>query len=104
MRLHPIRIDDIECVIPQVANGELDGRFLPGREEEFFAEIDRLLGSAVSREFIHHDVALETTADGDLWDAMSAALLADLADLPYDLDRRPVARPGDAGRLADHHL
>ena len=45
---------------------ELDGRFLPGREEEFFAEIDRLLGSAVSREFIHHDIAVETTADGDL--------------------------------------
>jgi acetylornithine deacetylase/succinyl-diaminopimelate desuccinylase-like protein len=64
-------------VIPQTASGELDGRFLPGREEEFFAEIDRLLGTAVSREFIHHDIALETTADGRLWDAMSASLLAE---------------------------
>ncbi|MDX6415656.1 MAG: hypothetical protein QOG28_276 [Trebonia sp.] len=64
-------------VIPQTASGELDGRFLPGREEEFFAEIDRLLGTAVSREFIHHDIALETTADGHLWDAMSASLLAE---------------------------
>ena len=64
-------------VIPQAAFGELDGRFLPGREEEFFAEIDRLLGTAVSREFIHHDIALETTPDGDLWDAMSAALRAE---------------------------
>ncbi|HEY0934217.1 MAG TPA: M20/M25/M40 family metallo-hydrolase [Trebonia sp.] len=64
-------------VIPQAAYGELDGRFLPGREEEFFAEIDRLLGSGVSREFIHHDIALETTADGALWDAMSASLLAE---------------------------
>jgi acetylornithine deacetylase/succinyl-diaminopimelate desuccinylase-like protein len=64
-------------VIPQTAFGELDGRFLPGREEEFFAEIDRLLGTAVSREFIHHDIALETTADGDLWDAMSSALTAE---------------------------
>ena len=48
-------------VIPQTATAEIDGRFLPGREEEFFAEIDRLLGTAVSREFIHHDIALETT-------------------------------------------
>ena len=75
-------------VIPQAAFGELDGRFLPGREEEFFAEIDRLLGTAVRREFIHHDIALETTPDGDLWDAMSAALLAEDPDgtvVPYCL-------------------
>jgi acetylornithine deacetylase/succinyl-diaminopimelate desuccinylase-like protein len=64
-------------VIPQTATGEVDGRFLPGREEEFFEEIDRLLGSAVSREFIHHDIALETTPDGHLWDAMSDALSAE---------------------------
>jgi len=75
-------------VIPQAATGELDGRFLPGREEEFFAEIDRLLGSGVSREFIHHDIALETTADGPLWDAMAAALSAEDPDAivaPYCL-------------------
>ncbi len=75
-------------VIPQAASGEIDGRFLPGREEEFFAELDRLLGSAVTREFIHHDIALETTADGDLWDAMSAALRAEDPDatvVPYCL-------------------
>jgi acetylornithine deacetylase/succinyl-diaminopimelate desuccinylase-like protein len=75
-------------VIPQTASGELDGRFLPGREEEFFAEIDRLLGAEVSREFIHRDIALETTPDGALWDAMSAALLAEDPDatvVPYCL-------------------
>ena len=32
-------------VIPQTATAEVDGRFLPGREDEFFAEIDRLLGT-----------------------------------------------------------
>jgi acetylornithine deacetylase/succinyl-diaminopimelate desuccinylase-like protein len=64
-------------VIPQSATAEIDGRFLPGYEEEFFAEIDRLLGGAVKREFIHHDIALETTADGALYDAMTAALLAE---------------------------
>ena len=75
-------------VIPQTATGQLDGRYLPGREDEFFAEIDRLLGSAVTREFVHHDIALETSADGDLWDAMSAALSAEDPDAivaPYCL-------------------
>ena len=75
-------------VIPQTATGQLDGRYLPGREDEFFAEIDRLLGSAVTREFVHHDIALETSADGDLWDAMSGALSAEDPDAivaPYCL-------------------
>jgi acetylornithine deacetylase/succinyl-diaminopimelate desuccinylase-like protein len=64
-------------VIPQSAAAEIDGRFLPGHEEEFFAEIDQLLGPGIKREFIHHDISLETTADGDLYDAMTAALLAE---------------------------
>jgi acetylornithine deacetylase/succinyl-diaminopimelate desuccinylase-like protein len=64
-------------VIPQVATAEVDGRFLPGSEEDFLAEIDRVLGPRIKREFIHHDVALETTFDGDLVDAMSRALLAE---------------------------
>ena len=75
-------------VIPQTANAELDGRFLPGREEEFFEQLDRLLGTAVSRQFIHHDIALETTPDGHLWNAMSAALSAEDPDAivaPYCL-------------------
>jgi acetylornithine deacetylase/succinyl-diaminopimelate desuccinylase-like protein len=64
-------------VVPQTATAELDCRFLPGFEDEFFAEIDRLLGDKVTREFIHHDIALETTADGDLYEAMAASLLAE---------------------------
>ena len=75
-------------VIPQTANAEIDGRFLPGREDEFFEQLDRLLGAAVGREFIHHDMALETSADGQLWDAMSAALGAEDPDatvVPYCL-------------------
>jgi acetylornithine deacetylase/succinyl-diaminopimelate desuccinylase-like protein len=64
-------------VIPQSASAEIDGRFLPGHEEEFFAEIDRLLGPVVKREFIYNDTSLETTADGALYDAMTASLLAE---------------------------
>ena len=64
-------------VIPQEAVAEIDGRFLPGYEDEFFAEVDRLLGPRVTRDFIHQDIAVETTADGDLYEAMTSALLAE---------------------------
>jgi acetylornithine deacetylase/succinyl-diaminopimelate desuccinylase-like protein len=63
-------------VVPGVATADVDGRFLPGHEEEFLAEIDSLLGPGVRREFIHNDVALETTFDGDLCVAMTSALLS----------------------------
>jgi acetylornithine deacetylase/succinyl-diaminopimelate desuccinylase-like protein len=64
-------------VVPQVATAQVDGRFLPGFEDEFFAEVDGLLGPGVQREFIHHDVAVQTTLDGALADAMAAALLSE---------------------------
>jgi acetylornithine deacetylase/succinyl-diaminopimelate desuccinylase-like protein len=64
-------------VVPQTAYAEIDGRFLPGYEEEFFSELDKLLGPSVTREFIHRDIALETTADGDLYDTMVASLVAE---------------------------
>ena len=64
-------------VIPQVAHAQVDGRFLPGHEDEFFREIDALAGPGVQRDAVHQDVALETTFDGDLVDAMHAALAAE---------------------------
>jgi acetylornithine deacetylase/succinyl-diaminopimelate desuccinylase-like protein len=64
-------------VVPQTATADVDGRYLPGYEEEFLAELDRVLGPGVTREFIHTDIALETTPDGDLYDAMTAALVAE---------------------------
>jgi len=75
-------------VIPQTATAEIDGRFLPGYEDEFFAELDNLLGPNVTREFINHDIALETTPDGPLYEAMTAALLSEDPQarvLPYCL-------------------
>ena len=62
-------------VVPQSASAQIDGRFLPGHEDEFFAEFDQLLGPGVRREFITHHAALETTFDGALCEAMTAALL-----------------------------
>jgi acetylornithine deacetylase/succinyl-diaminopimelate desuccinylase-like protein len=64
-------------VVPQTATAEVDGRFLPGYEDEFYAELDRVLGPGVTRELIHTDIALETTPDGALYDAMTSALTAE---------------------------
>ena len=85
--------------MPQVATAQVDGRFLPGHEEEFFAEIDALIGPGVKREQVHHDIAVETTFDGDLVAAMAAALLAEDPDgadgavLPVRRHRRQVLLP-----------
>jgi acetylornithine deacetylase/succinyl-diaminopimelate desuccinylase-like protein len=70
-------------VVPGQAEAHIDGRFLPGYEDEFFAEIDALLGPDVQREFVHHDVALETEFEGRLVDAACASLKAE----------DPIARP-----------
>lgn len=61
-------------VIPEVATAAVDGRFLPGMEEQFLATIDDLLGDGVTREFINHDVSVETTFDGPTVDAMAASI------------------------------
>ncbi|WP_062356541.1 M20/M25/M40 family metallo-hydrolase [Herbidospora yilanensis] len=61
-------------VIPQTATARVDGRFLPGQEEEFFQTVDELLGPNVTREFDYHDIAVETSFDGRLVKAMADAL------------------------------
>jgi acetylornithine deacetylase/succinyl-diaminopimelate desuccinylase-like protein len=88
-------------VIPQVATAQVDGRFLPGHEEDFLREVDTLLGPGVSREFVHHEPAVETTFDGDLVAAMSRSILAQDPDatlVPYCLsggtDAKSFARLG----------
>ena len=75
-------------VIPQTATAEVDGRFLPGYEDEFYAELDRILGPGVTRELIHTDIALETTPDGALYEAMTSALVGEDPEatvIPYCL-------------------
>ncbi|MFI9464552.1 M20/M25/M40 family metallo-hydrolase [Streptomyces xiamenensis] len=63
-------------VIPGQATAHVDGRFLPGYEEEFLADLDRILGPRVRREDVHADKAVETSFDGALVDAMQSALQA----------------------------
>ena len=61
-------------VVPQEASAYIDGRFLPGFEDEFYKTIDELLGPNVTRETINGDIAIETEWDGALVDAMKASI------------------------------
>ena len=61
-------------VIPGRATAAIDGRFLPGYEDEFHDTIRSLLGDRVRAEVAISEIAVETTFDGDLVDAMRASL------------------------------
>ncbi|MFJ9418039.1 MULTISPECIES: M20/M25/M40 family metallo-hydrolase [unclassified Streptomyces] len=85
-------------VIPGQATAHVDGRFLPGYEEEFLADLDRILGPRVKREDVHADKALETTFDGALVDAMQSALQAEdpiARAVPYMLSAGTDAKSFD---------
>jgi acetylornithine deacetylase/succinyl-diaminopimelate desuccinylase-like protein len=64
-------------VIPGQATAHVDGRYLPGYEQEFLAELDSVLGPRVRREAVHSDKAVETDFDGALVEAMQTALKAE---------------------------
>ncbi|MCV7412897.1 hypothetical protein AWC05_12400 [Mycobacterium florentinum] len=88
-------------VIPGSAEAVVDCRVLPGRQAAFEAEIDELLGPDVTREWIRDLPSYETSFDGDLVDAMNAAVLAvdpDGRTVPYMLsggtDAKAFARLG----------
>jgi acetylornithine deacetylase/succinyl-diaminopimelate desuccinylase-like protein len=72
-----------ENVIPSSAEAVIDTRFLPGHEAELFDTIDRIIaecaveGTTIAREFITHDIAVETEFNGAIVDAMAAALRAE---------------------------
>lgn len=75
-------------VIPATAEAVVDCRVLPGRKAAFEAEVDALIGPDVTREWIADLQPVETTFDGDLVDAMNAAILAcdpDARTVPYML-------------------
>ncbi|WP_153812644.1 M20/M25/M40 family metallo-hydrolase [Streptomyces sp. SUK 48] len=61
-------------VIPGEAVAHVDGRYLPGGEEEFTATLDRLTGPDVDWEFAHREAALEAPVDSTLFGRMRAAV------------------------------
>ena len=62
-------------VVPGEASAHIDGRFLPGFEEEFFTTLAELVGDGISVDYVSKQAGLETTFDGDLVDAISSSLL-----------------------------
>ena len=73
-------------VIPTEATAHVDGRFLPGYEDEFFAELARLCGDGVDVEFLSNQKSWESPYEGRVVDAIAHSLLAedpDAAVAPY---------------------
>jgi acetylornithine deacetylase/succinyl-diaminopimelate desuccinylase-like protein len=64
-------------VVPGTATARVDGRFLPGYEDEFWATLAELAGPDVEITRDVHLTGIETSYDGDVPDAMTAALLAE---------------------------
>ena len=73
-------------VIPQKASAVVDGRFLPGYEDEFNQTIREIVGPDIEIETLTHDISLEADFSGDLVEAMVQALMAEDPDaiaVPY---------------------
>jgi len=64
-------------VVPTEATAHLDGRFLPGHEDEFFATLRELCGEGVEWEMLSHQQPWETPYDGDLVASMTRSILAE---------------------------
>ncbi len=62
-------------VIPGSASAVIDGRFLPGYEDELNTTIRSIIGPDITIETISRDIALEVNFEGDLVDAMCNAIL-----------------------------
>jgi len=67
-------------VVPGAASAQVDGRFLPGYEDEFFATMAELLGEGIDVDYLSHQGAVETPYDGELVRAMNTSLLAEDPD------------------------
>jgi acetylornithine deacetylase/succinyl-diaminopimelate desuccinylase-like protein len=62
-------------VVPGEATAHVDGRFLPGYEDEFFDTLADLVGSNVTVDYVSRQNGLETSFDGDLVDAITTSIL-----------------------------
>lgn len=90
--------------VPLTAEGQIDGRFLPGQQEEFLATIDELLGERTRRIDTYTDRALEVPFAGATVQAMVDALAVTdpgAAVAPYMLfggtDAKAFSKLGIAG-------
>jgi acetylornithine deacetylase/succinyl-diaminopimelate desuccinylase-like protein len=73
-------------VIPGRATAHVDGRFLPGHEDEFFATLSELVGEGIEIDFLSKQHAVETPYSGDVVTAINRSILAEDPDatvVPY---------------------
>ncbi|WP_238005811.1 M20/M25/M40 family metallo-hydrolase [Dactylosporangium sp. AC04546] len=85
-------------VIPGRASATIDCRTLPGQSELFEQQLRDLVGPDIDLEYIHRQPGLETTFDGALVEAMSAALRAEdpgALPVPYMLSGGTDAKQFD---------
>jgi acetylornithine deacetylase/succinyl-diaminopimelate desuccinylase-like protein len=67
-------------VIPTEATAHVDGRFLPGFEDEFFSTLAELCGDDVDVQWVSKQQPWEVPYEGELVDAMTRCLLAEDPD------------------------
>jgi acetylornithine deacetylase/succinyl-diaminopimelate desuccinylase-like protein len=75
-------------VIPSRATATVDCRTLPGQADIFVEQLRAVVGPDIEVEFLQRQPALETSFDGPLVEAMSAALVAEdsgAVPVPYML-------------------
>lgn len=87
-------------VIPQEASAYIDGRFLPGYEDQLSKTIKNLVGEEIEVEIVTRDIALEVDFAGPLVDAMCSAIQSeDSAGIPV-----PYLMSGGTDNKALHDL
>jgi acetylornithine deacetylase/succinyl-diaminopimelate desuccinylase-like protein len=87
-------------VIPQSASAMVDGRFLPGHENELQETIKKLAGDEIEIEILTRDIALEVEFAGPLVKAMCDAISGeDSAGIPV-----PYLMSGGTDNKALHDL
>jgi acetylornithine deacetylase/succinyl-diaminopimelate desuccinylase-like protein len=87
-------------VIPQSASATVDGRFLPGYEEQLHQTIKKLAGDEIEVEILTRDIALEVEFAGPLVKAMCDAINGeDAAGIPV-----PYLMSGGTDNKALHDL
>ncbi|MDN5744742.1 MAG: M20/M25/M40 family metallo-hydrolase [Nocardioidaceae bacterium] len=67
-------------VIPTEASAHVDGRFLPGFEDEFFTTLAELTGEGIEIDYVSRQAPWETPYEGALVDAMTRSLVAEDPD------------------------
>lgn len=91
-------------VIPGSASAVIDGRFIPGYEDELNETIRKIVGPDISIQTITRDKALEVPFEGDLVDQMCRSLLQhdpEAIPVPYVMsggtDNKALAELGIIG-------